>query len=163
MSPRIPLLTLLFALGLALAGCAGLPLQPSKQLAATAAPVDLTAAQDMISTYRKAHGLSLVVLDPVLARVAQNQAMAMARADVMSHTVDGSLMARLDGAGAANKAAIENVSAGYETLPSAIAGWQHSPEHNANLLDPKMPRMGIAAANAPGSRFKLYWALDMTD
>ncbi len=45
----------------------------------------------------------------------------------------------------------------------AIAGWQHSPEHNANLLDAKMRRMGIAAANAPGSRFKLYWALDMTD
>ena len=163
MFPKIPLLVLFIAVGLALAGCAGLPLQPSKQLSATAASVDLTAAHDMISAYRRAHGLSPVALDPVLVRVAQNQAMAMARADVMSHTVDGGLMARLDGAGAANKAAIENVSAGYESLASAVAGWQHSPEHNANLLDPKMRRMGIAAANAPGSRFKLYWALDMTD
>jgi uncharacterized protein YkwD len=162
MRSRIPILAFLAAAGLALAGCANLP-RGGKELAATEAKVDLGTAQAMISAYRAAHGLSAVALDPLLVEVAQNQALAMARADVMSHTVAGNLMARLDGAGTPNKAAIENVSAGYATLASAIAGWQHSPPHNANLLDPKMRRMGIASANAPGSRFKVYWALDMTD
>jgi uncharacterized protein YkwD len=158
-------LALFASIGFVLGGCAGLPLAPapSKQLAATEGEVDLDAARRIISNYRIAHGLSPVTLDPTLQRVAQRQAMAMAKADLMSHTVEGNLKTRLDGGGIPYKEANENISAGYGTLASAIQGWQTSPPHNANLLDPKVRRIGIADADAPKSRYIRFWALDMTD
>jgi uncharacterized protein YkwD len=44
-----------------------------------------------------------------------------------------------------------------------MAGWRRSPGHNANLLDPQMRRMGVATAYAPGTRYKVYWALVMSN
>jgi uncharacterized protein YkwD len=168
MSLSIPRLTAAAVLGLALAGCAGLSSLPGgggsgAHLAAYATKVDSSAARDMISNYRATHGLTRVAINPVLERVALDQALAMARADMLSHTVHGTLMARLDGAGVPNMAAIENVSAGYDSLAAAFSGWRQSPPHDANLLAANMRRMGIASAAAPGSRFKVYWALVMTD
>ena len=113
--------------------------------------------------YRRAHNLSAVTLDPALMALAQSQANAMASANHLSHEVAGSLDHRLNAAHHAKGYAVENVSAGYGTADAALAGWQRSPGHNANLLDGKMRRMGIAAADAPGTRFKTYWALMMTD
>jgi uncharacterized protein YkwD len=165
MPSSIPRLTALAVFSLALASCADLASLPGsvKHFAAYEAKVDPIAARDMISNYRASHDLARVAIDPVLERVAQEQAMAMAKVDMLSHTVDGSLMTRLDGAGVAHTAAIENVSAGYDTLAAAFSGWRQSPPHDANLLDPKMRRMGIASATAPGSKYKVYWALVMTD
>ena len=59
--------------------------------------------------------------------------------------------------------AVENVSAGYHTLAEAFSGWRDSPPHNRNMLEPKMRRMGIAAAYAPDTKYKVFWALVMTD
>ena len=87
----------------------------------------------------------------------------MARADKMSHDVRGPLLSRLTGAGYAHGAAVENVSAGYLTLAEAFSGWRDSPPHNKNLLEPRMRRMGIATAYAPGSKYRVYWALVMSD
>lgn len=52
-----------------------------------------------------------------------------------------------------------NLSAGYRTLAEAFSGWRDSPEHNAVMLAPGATRMGIATAYAPGSKYKVYWAL----
>lgn len=152
-------------LALTLAGCAHFPWPAlgEKHLVAYQGKVDPIAARDMISKYRESHGLTAVAIDPVLERVAQGQALAMARADTMSHTIDGNLVTRLDEAGVEPSAAIENVSEGYRTLASALSGWRRSPPHDANLLNPRMRRMGIASAVAPASKYKVYWALDMTD
>ncbi|MGI3898985.1 MAG: CAP domain-containing protein [Janthinobacterium lividum] len=57
----------------------------------------------------------------------------------------------------------ENVSAGYPSFDRALVGWQHSPGHNANLLYRPIRRIGIAASSAPGTRYKTFWALVMTD
>ena len=38
-------------------------------------------------------------------------------------------------------------------------GGRPPPPHNAVLLDPAATRMGIATAFAPGSKYKVYWAL----
>ena len=116
-----------------------------------------------ISAYRQAHNLPAVSIDPALMALAQSQANAMASSNKLSHEISGSLDHRLNAARHAKGYAVENVSAGYATADMAIAGWQRSPGHNANLLDGKMRRMGIAAADAPGTRFKTYWALMMTD
>ncbi len=108
------------------------------------------------------HG-TRVALDPALNRVAQRQADAMARADTLSHTLAGDLSARVAAEGVRRGAEAENVSAGYPSFERALAGWQRSPGHDANLLYRPIRRIGIAAASAPGTRYKTYWALVMTD
>jgi uncharacterized protein YkwD len=154
---------------LALAGCAEAPKlstgEPSfyKDLAAYDARVDAVAAREMISLYRRNNGLGPVAVDPGLEAAAQKQVMAMARADKLSHEVRGNLAGRLDSAGFTKNAAVENVSAGYHTLAEAFSGWRQSRPHNDNMLNPRMRRMGIATAYAPGSKYKVFWALVMAD
>ena len=154
---------------LALVGCAQAPVlapgEPSfyRDLASYDAHVDAGAAREMISLYRSNHGLGPVAVDPGLEAAAQNQVTAMARADKLSHEVRGNLAGRLDSAGFTKNAAVENVSAGYHTLAEAFSGWRQSKPHNENMLNPRMRRMGIATAYAPGSKYKVYWALVMTD
>ena len=158
---------------LTLAGCGiSTPLSPLtgggeptfyQQLDAKEAKVDEAAARDMISLYRRNNGRGTVVIDPGLVKVAQAQALAMARANDMSHTVDGDLRNRLDRVGVPHRAAVENISAGYHTLAEAFSGWRQSPHHNENMLDPGMHKMGIATAYAPGSKYKVFWSLVMTD
>lgn len=101
--------------------------------------------------------------DPTLQKLAQAQANAMAAQNVLSHEVNGNLTARFDAAHLVQAAAVENVSAGYFSLADVMTGWRKSPPHNANLLNPAMRRFGIATAYAPGTRYKVYWALDMSN
>jgi len=159
-----------FAAILSLAACAEKPLdiptgQPTFYLsmASREARVDTAAARDLISIYRRNNGLSTVSLDPLLLAEAQKQADAMAAANSMSHEVRGSLQKRLDGSGLGHTTAVENISAGYHTLADAISGWRNSRPHNENLLSGKMRRMGIASAYAPGTKYKVFWALVMSD
>ena len=150
------------ALALAtLAGCASAPILPSGPVGAVV--LDRGTADAMISSYRREHGLSAVVLDPALDRVAQRQADAMAASNVLSHDVAGPLPVRLAEGGADRRAAIENISAGYPNFPAALGGWKRSPQHNQNLLFAPMRRVGIAAAAAPGTRYKTFWSLVMTN
>jgi uncharacterized protein YkwD len=155
---------------LSLAACAQKPLEiPAGQptfylsMASRDAKVDTVAARDLISIYRRNNGLSTVALDPLLLAEAQKQADAMAAANSMSHEVRASLQVRLDGSGLGHTTAVENISAGYHTLADAISGWRNSRPHNENLLNGKMRRMGIASAYAPGTKYKVFWALVMSD
>ena len=134
-----------------------------RERAAREVHVDPAAAADMISQYRREYALFAVQPDPILQKFAQAQANAMAARDLLSHAVDGNLARRLEAANLRQKTAVENVSAGYFSLSAVMAGWRRSPDHNANLLDPQMRRMGIATAYAPGTRYKVYWALVMSD
>ncbi|MCW6507695.1 CAP domain-containing protein [Lichenifustis flavocetrariae] len=144
-----------------LAGCSALPIAPTGSVGAVA--LDRGSAEAMISAYRREHGLPAVQLDATLTAVAQRQADAMAGRNVLSHEVAGSLPERLAEGGADRRAAIENVSAGYASFASALEGWKRSPHHNDNLLFAPMRRMGIAAAEAPGTRYKTFWSLVMTN
>ena len=161
--------SLLVGVTLVLAGCAEtsrpMPSEPTfyHDLASSSARVDAGAAREMISLYRSNHGLGPVAVDPALEAAARDQVTAMARADKLSHEVHGTLATRLDGAGFTKNAAVENVSAGYHTLAEAFSGWRQSKPHNENMLNPRMRRMGIATAYAPGSKYKVFWALVMTD
>jgi uncharacterized protein YkwD len=147
-----------------LSGCSGfLPSLGSNHGPIAELPVNQADASGLVSEYRKAHGLTSVASDPVLQRVAQAQAEAMASANQLSHDVDGLLPARLAPYGRGRGASIENVSAGYANLDAVLGGWRRSPEHNANLLYGPMRRIGVAGAAAAGTRYKTYWALVMTD
>jgi uncharacterized protein YkwD len=151
------------AAALVLAACSTQPPPPSTIGPVERLSVDPAAARDIISAYRKAHGLGPVMLDPALARVAQAQADTMAAHNQLSHEVAGGLSHRLDAAHLPMGYAVENVSAGYHGTSDVIAGWERSPGHDANLRDAHMRRMGFAAAAAPGTRYGTFWALVMTD
>ena len=162
--PALQCLSLLASLGLA--GCTDLAERRpsgdatvSRSLAASSARVDPVAARDLISIYRRNNGLGTISVDPALQRAAEAQAQAMAAADSASHDVRGSLKSRLAEAGVAPAVAVENVSAGYHTLADAFSGWRGSKPHNANMLNPAVRRIGIATAYAPGTKYKVFWAL----
>jgi uncharacterized protein YkwD len=54
---------------------------------------------------------------------------------------------------------VENIGAGYHTLAEAFSGWRDSPSHRANMLHRTVTKMGIAAAYAPGTKYKVFWTL----
>ncbi len=124
-------------------------------LASNTAHLDTEAARDMISSYRRNHGAAPLTVDPELQKLAETEVAAMAAADRPSRaqTVK-SAVTRLG-----YEDVNANLSAGYHTLAEAFSGWRESPPHNATMLDPQAGRMGIATAYAPGSKYKVYWAL----
>jgi Cysteine-rich secretory protein family len=152
---------------LALNACAWLgdpdppPAQPSfyRNLAAPGAALDALAAASMISGYRQNNGLPPVTLDPVLMSMAQDQARVMAARNVLNHSAGRSFQERLRASGFDAKVAAENIGAGYYTLAEAFSGWRDSPPHRANMLLAGATRMGIAAAYAPGTKYKVFWSL----
>jgi uncharacterized protein YkwD len=163
--PSVALLLCGVWLGVAaLAGCAdnnppeG---QPSfyKDLATSDAVLDAKAAQSMISGYRSNNGLGAVTVDPELMRLAAEQAHTMAARDKLDHDVGRPFQDRIRSSGFDAGVAVENISAGYHTLAEAFSGWRDSPPHRANMLNGHVTRMGIAAAYAPQSKYKVFWAL----
>lgn len=149
---------------IALAGCAGnytlptgLPLYQS--LATADAKLDVKAAQSMLSDYRKHNGLSPVSIDPELMKLAAAQAHAMATRNRLGHDVWRPFDERIRDSTFDASVAVENVAAGYDNLAEAFSGWRQSPQHRANMLNPGVTRMGIAAVYAPASRYKVFWSL----
>jgi len=147
----------------ALGGCAGNA--PSGlpsfyvDLATTDAALDAAAAQSMISGYRGNNGLGVVTLDPELMRLAADQARVMAARDKLEHDAGRPFQARIQQSGFDAAVAVENIGAGYHTLAEAFSGWRDSPPHRANMLNAHVTKMGIAAAYAPKSKYKVFWSL----
>jgi uncharacterized protein YkwD len=112
---------------------------------------------EMISRYRREHGLSAVKTDPQLTVIAERQAKAMAAAGVMDHSVAGSFGSRMSGVRAGMAA--ENIAAGAQTWSEAFRMWQTSPGHNANLLQSKADSVGVAVARNDQTRYKTFWAM----
>jgi uncharacterized protein YkwD len=154
-----------FLLGAGLAACAADQPTTSEppsfyvSLAAARAELDAKAAASMISGYRRNHGLGPITLDRELMRLAQAQARTMAARNEVGHNVGISFTERTKNSSVRARAVVENVAAGYYTLAEAFSGWRDSPGHRANMLTPEVTRMGIAAVYAPGSKYKVFWAL----
>ena len=149
----------------ALCGCASDNAPPTGEptfyadLARPDAVLDAAAAQSMISGYRSNNGLPPVSVDPELMRLASEQAHAMAAQDKLGHEIGRPFEARIRNSSVRGSVAVENVSAGYHTIAEAFSGWRDSPPHRANMLNASVTRMGIAAAYAPKSKYKVFWAL----
>lgn len=151
---------------LLLAGCAGDRDPPAGepsfyQNLARGGQLDPAAAASMISGYRRNNGLGAVSLDPVLMRLAEEQAQAMAAKNKLDHNVGRDFKTRISTSGFDASMAVENVSAGYHTLAEAFSGWRDSPPHRANMLAKGATHMGIGAVYAPGTKYKVFWALIM--
>jgi len=130
-----------------------------RSMASTGAVVDSATAAKMISGYRANNGLSAVAVDPDLMKLAEAQARAMANRDKLDHNVIRTFPDRLRTSGYDAQIAVENIGAGYHTLAEAFSGWRGSSPHRANMLRNGVTRMGIAAAYAPQSKYKVFWAL----
>ena len=57
--------------------------------------------------------------------------------------------------------AVENIAAGTTSLSSTLELWKQSPGHDANLRKAGVSRFGIASAEAPDSKYKVFWSLIM--
>jgi uncharacterized protein YkwD len=132
-------------------------------MATADAELDAAAAASMISGYRANNGLSAVAVDPQLMKLADAQARAMASRDKLDHNVIRYFGERLSDAGYKSRSAAENIGAGYHTLAEAFSGWRDSPPHRQNMLLAGASRIGIAAAYAPKSKYRVYWALILAE
>ena len=112
---------------------------------------------EMISRYRREHGLSAVKTDPQLTAVAERQAKAMAASGIMDHSVAGSFASRVSSVHTSRAA--ENIAAGTKTWAETFRMWQNSPGHNANLLQPRADSVGVAVAHNEQTRYKIFWAM----
>src|SRR5215475_8551600 len=126
-------------------------------MAITATLAQAEDMAEMISRYRREHGLSSVKIDPQLTAVAERQAKAMAASGIMDHAVAGSFAGRMSGVHAGMAA--ENIAAGTKTWAETFKMWQRSPGHNANLLQSKADSVGVAVARNEHTRYKVYWAM----
>ncbi|MBJ3778342.1 CAP domain-containing protein [Acuticoccus mangrovi] len=157
---------LLLALCLPVAGCGLLGIGgDSPQATVPNVPrersVDPARAASLINAHRAAHGRGALTVDATLDRVAADTARELARRNKLKtemHTASG-LAKRLDAAGYPAVRAAENLGAGYPTLVMAVDGWEGSRQHNQNLLNPEMTRMGIGLALTDQGQFKSYWVL----
>jgi len=130
-------------------------------LAITATLAHAEDITDMVSQYRRAHGLSTVKTDPQLTAIAERQAKAMAATGVMDHSVAGSFSSRI--AGAHSGIAAENIAAGTKTWNDTFRAWKNSSGHNANLLLAKADSVGFAVARNENTSYKTFWAMVIAD
>jgi uncharacterized protein YkwD len=111
---------------------------------------------ELISSFRLAHGEGKVTIDPVLNRIAQEQAQAMAARGVLDHSVLKPFSARV--ATLNSERAAENLAYGYDSFPKTLDQWIGSSGHRQNLLMHDATRIGIASAKSPKSG-DTYWAM----
>ncbi|GJD30249.1 hypothetical protein PMNALOAF_1493 [Methylobacterium adhaesivum] len=145
-------------LTLGLAGC-GAPSLLTADTPTSVVILNEQAAAAAISRYRAQHGLGPVTIDSSLIRAASYQAASNAKAGRLSHEIGGTFDSRMAQAGFGRAYAAENLSAGANTFDEVLARWKASPEHNKNMLIPQLKRVGIARVDAPGTRYKRFWAL----
>jgi uncharacterized protein YkwD len=132
---------------------------------ACAAPADRAAlTADLlarVNAQRAAAGVAAVQANPRVSAAARKHACDIAAAARLSHRgSDGSsLTARLGREGVLGVAAVENASLGYPDAGAAVAGWLASPGHRANLLNPRVTRLGAGVADTAGGQ--RVWILVM--
>ena len=118
-----------------------------------------TGAVNAANGHRSAAGRAPLVVDSRLTSAAQRHANDMANRQLMTHT--GS-----DGTNAGQRVAMygygatmwaENVAAGYATATDVVNAWMNSSGHRANILNPQLVHIGVAAAT--GSNGVVYWSM----
>lgn len=165
MASALRLLAPLVVVGAALAACSRPPAPVEhvppfyQRLDIGGRSVDPASSLGMINQYRGNNGLSPLVWDPTLARIAQSQADQMAAKDRVHSTEEAGLDRELQAAGIPYASFLANFSAGYRTFAEAFSGWRESAKHNATMLSQRATRVGLATAYAPNSKYKIFWAL----
>jgi uncharacterized protein YkwD len=151
--PRLPVLLLLAVLPVLpvlAAGCSGSGGGPTDPGVQSAASVELTVFQ-LVNQSRVDAGLGRLANDPAIAAVARSHSEEMRDLGYFSH-IDPqgqNVVGRLQAAGIRFTSAAENLARIQNaTNPGGYAHQQlmSSPDHRANILDPRFTRIGIGAA-----------------
>jgi len=153
--------------GLTLAGCGsinrgGAELEETTVI--TNVQVDRQAMANMINGYRAQNGLHALKLDERLDDVSRKMARHIAERDSMdtwAHSAFG-LSQRLDKAGYANYAGAENLGSGYASLQAAFDGWRGSKDHDKNLLNPYVTRVGIGRMKRSDGKWRNFWVMTLS-
>jgi uncharacterized protein YkwD len=127
-------------------------------LAALAGPALAGSYEDdllrLINGYRTTQDLEPLAMRPALAALARRHSQTMRRAGRLSH--DGFQArfrtARSNGA----TGCVENVGWNYPTARAQFDGWQQSPGHDRNMLDPAITGAGIARVGPYITFFACY-------
>ncbi|WP_208994855.1 CAP domain-containing protein [Roseibium hamelinense] len=152
---------------LMLTGCSALPgggKDITSETVIERVSVDEQAMLAMLNAYRRNNGQTGLILDTRLNEVSADMARHIAERDSMDtwqHSAFG-LSQRLDKAGYANYAGAENLGSGYSSLSAAFEGWQGSPGHNKNLLNPYVTRVGIARVNRSDGKWRNFWVMTLS-
>ena len=152
--PRFPAT---FALIAALAaGCVPVPV-PIPVVAGMAAssarplPASSPAFADFdrhFSAFRAANGASPLASNAALDKVAADHAAYLAATGQLTHrdALGNRASQRVRRAGITTCGAGENLAEGYATAQGALAGWQASPGHRANMLSTRYANYGLGRA-----------------
>ena len=101
-----------------------------------------------------------LALNAQLTQAAAVHAQSMARLGYLEHQGrDGSSPAeRARRAGYAWRSVGENIAMGQTTPERVVQEWLRSPEHCANIMEPRFNEMGVAFAVNTASEGGIYWA-----
>ena len=108
----------------------------------------------LISAFRHQHGEESVAISPVLTRIAQEQANAMAARDSLDHNALAPFSSRIGRSGFSRAA--ENIAYGHADFAATLEQWTNSAMHRANLLLHGAKWIGVA--HAQNGR-RIYWAM----
>lgn len=119
---------------------------------------ELSSMLTEVNRQREAAGVQALALDSRLNEVAQNFAADMSKNGYFSHTSPSgqTFDDRLAAAGIEFAAAAENIAKGEMDVAGVVGLWMNSPGHRANLLDPRMKRLGVGHSG-------LIWVQEFTD
>lgn len=128
--------------------------QPGQVNPGQVKPADAEQLFALANLARLHEGLGTLKWDPALAEAARKHCLRMASEGPIEHRYGGepSLTQRAAAEGARFSLIEENIAVG----PSADAinqEWLHSPPHRANLLNPKVNRIGAAIVAARGTLY----------
>ncbi len=124
------------------------------------------AALDLINAYREGQGLPPLALSWALQRAALWKSADMAGRRYAAHD-DGfrGWQQRLVDCGydAYDAEVAENLAGGTPAGAAIVWQWQGSPEHNENLLDPRMLVAGLKRVPSPdpADPYGWYWTLEL--
>ena len=124
--------------------------------------------EDRTNDFRRSEGRDPVRPDPKLSAAARSFAAFMARGDRYGHEADGRTPAqRAQEQGYTYCIILENIASLYsssgfgaqELANRAVHGWEQSPGHRRNLLDPEVTDIGVAIAQSGTSG--TYYAVQL--
>jgi uncharacterized protein YkwD len=124
-------------------------------------PLDVARARLLVylNRQRVAAGVKLLHDSGKLDRSAQGYASHLAADGRFSHT-DGSVLdARIAATGYRYHWIGENLGLGQHSPWNVVHAWMGSPEHRANMLDPRFTDAGVGMAMRPDGQ--LVWCLDL--
>lgn len=126
-------------------------LAPGEEAGAGAAD-DEAAMRRMMDAARATEGLTPLLPDSILDRLAREHVARMVREKTLGHDVGGGDPAtRMREAGLRARAAGENVAVAATVARAHRALW-NSPSHRGNLLDGRFRRAGVAVARSDDGR-----------